>query len=70
MTERTAKEFLRSKGYFVDNLWHISDVQNKFVCTDEEAQDTLYWSLATDSIIEQINERIQDCGMMSEFETR
>ena len=31
-----AREFLKSKGYYVDNLWTIDDVQQTYECTDEE----------------------------------
>lgn len=58
MTTKQAKDFLRGEGYFVDNLWHVSDVQDKFECDDEKAQDILYWSLANEITIEQLNETI------------
>jgi hypothetical protein len=60
MTTAEAKQVLRNEGYFVDNLWHVSDVQNNFECTDEQAQDILYWSLTRDNVIEFINEYITD----------
>jgi hypothetical protein len=60
MTIAEAKQVLRNEGYFVDNLWHVSDVQNNFECTDEQAQDILYWSLTRDNVIEFINEYITD----------
>lgn len=42
MTEiEKAKKVLRDAGYFTDNLWHVSDVQQDFKCTDEEAQEIL-----------------------------
>jgi hypothetical protein len=58
MTTAEAKQLLRNEGYFVDNLWHVSDVQNNFECTDEQAQDILYWSLTSPTTIEYINEHI------------
>lgn len=70
MTTKEAKDFLRSEGYFVDNLWHVTDVQNKFNCTDEEAQNILYWSLATDHVIEQVNENIWGCGMINKLQEK
>ena len=60
MTIAEAKQVLRNEGYFVDNLWHVSDVQNNFECTDDQAQDILYWSLTRDNVIEFINEYITD----------
>jgi len=58
MTTAEAKQLLRNEGYFVDNLWHVRDVQNNFECTDEQAQDVLYWSLTSPTTIEYINEHI------------
>jgi hypothetical protein len=58
MTLAEAKEFLRSEGYFVDNLWHVSDVQNKFECDDETAQNILYWALTSPATIEYVNDSI------------
>jgi hypothetical protein len=54
----TTKEILKSEGYFTDNLWHVSDVQEKFKCDDETAQNILYWVLTSDRVIEFINEEI------------
>ena len=58
MTIVEAKQLLRSEGYFVDNLWHVSDVQNNFECTEEQAQNVLYWTLTSPTTIEYINEHI------------
>jgi len=62
MTKQEAKDFLRSEGYFVDNLWHVTDVQDKFECTDEEAQDVLYWVFSDYFINELINNKIYETG--------
>jgi muramoyltetrapeptide carboxypeptidase LdcA involved in peptidoglycan recycling len=53
-TVEQAKEVLKEAGYFVGNLWHISDVQDKFECTDEEAQEVLSQALENDATMEQI----------------
>ena len=58
MTIAEAKQVLRSEGYFVDNLWHVSDVQNNFECDDDTAQNILYWALTSPTTIEYINEHI------------
>ena len=52
------KDLLREQGYFVDNLWHVSDVQENFKCTDEQAQNILYWALTSPNVIEYINDMI------------
>jgi hypothetical protein len=70
MTIAEAKQVLRNEGYFVDNLWHVSDVQNNFECTDEQAQDILYWSLTRDNVIEFINEYITDIAENEELKRK
>ena len=60
MTTQEAKDFLRSEGYFVDILWHVSSVQDNFKCTDEEAQDVLYFALTDDLVIDLIDAKITD----------
>ena len=70
MTTAEAKKLLRNEGYFVDNLWHVSDVQNNFECTDEQAQDILYWSLTCDNVIEFINEYITDIAENEELKRK
>ena len=49
-----AKELLRKEGYFVDNLWHVSDVTMNYECTDEEAYKILKTSLQNESTMEHI----------------
>jgi hypothetical protein len=55
---KEAKDLLRNEGYFVDNLWHVNDVQENFKCTEEQAQNILYWALTSPSVIEYINDMI------------
>lgn len=47
MTEvEKARQVLRDNGYFVDNLWHVDDVKERYNCTDDEqAQEILYNAL-------------------------
>ena len=40
-SDKTPRADLKDRGYFVDNLWHIDDVQYRFECTDEEAMEVL-----------------------------
>lgn len=50
-----AKEILRREGYFVDNLWHIDDIQYRYNCDDDElAQDILNRALTNEATMEQI----------------
>lgn len=60
MTVQQAKQVLRDAGYFVDNLWAIQDVQDRFECDDETAQCILYDALTNEYIVEKIFEQIYD----------
>lgn len=62
MTIQEAKDFLRSEGYFVEHLWHVTDVQDKFKCDDDEAQDILYWVFSDDFLCETIQRKIYEIG--------
>ena len=57
-----AKQVLRDNGYFVDNLWTVSDVKTKFDCTDEEAQDVLLMAMTNEATMEQIWFSIREFG--------
>ena len=60
MTTEQAKEVLRNAGYYVDNLWTIQDVQDRFECTDETAQGILHDALTNEYTVEKIFEQIYD----------
>jgi hypothetical protein len=53
-----AKATLRDAGFFVDNLWHIDDVQSRYECTDEQAQEILDYVLTNERLVEDIFELI------------
>tara|TARA_B110000467_G_C18305892_1_gene474655 strand:+ start:1144 stop:1404 length:261 start_codon:yes stop_codon:yes gene_type:complete len=53
---------LKSRGKFVDNLWTIEDVQSRFNCTDDEAQEVLEQALTNEVTMEQIWFAIQFHG--------
>lgn len=56
-----AKLVLKQAGYFVDNLWHINDVQDRFECDDNDlAQSILHDALTNEYIVEKIFEQIWD----------
>ena len=59
MTIQEARDFLKEKGFFTDNLWHIDDVQMRFKCSDEQAQDVLNKVLTNGATIEYIHEVIE-----------
>ena len=56
-----AKKVLRENGYFVDNLWHIQDVQANYMkASDEDAQKILNMALTNEATMEQISLAITD----------
>lgn len=58
MSTEQAKELLKKNGYYIDNLWHVDDVQQKCYCTEEEAQEILDMSLTNEVTMEHINDTI------------
>ena len=54
MKVEQAKEVLRKNGYFVDNLWNVEDVMQKYICDTEAAQYILDKSLTNEATMEQI----------------
>jgi len=55
MTVEKAKEVLRREGYFVDNLWHIDDIQYRYNCDDDsQAQEILNAALTNEATMNQI----------------
>ena len=63
MKTREAKDILRKYGYFVDNLWSVEDVTDRFDCSDETAQDILYQALTHPYMMERIHEMIRDISI-------
>ena len=63
MKIREAKEVLRKQGYFVDNLWSVEDVMDKFECDENDAQFILGEVLTHPYIMEKINELIQEIAI-------
>lgn len=59
MSVEEAKKVLRDNGYFTDNLWHIDDVQLRYKCDEETAQDILNNALTNEWVMEQIHYAIQ-----------
>lgn len=55
-----AKLVLKQAGYFVDNLWHVDDIKDRFECDDNTAQSILYDSLTSEYIVEKIFEQTFD----------
>ena len=58
MSTEQAKELLKKNGYYIDNLWHVDDVQQRCYCTEEEAQEILDMSLTNEGTMEHIHDTI------------
>lgn len=54
MTIEYAKKVLKAYGYFVDNLWSIRDVQDRYECDEEKAQEILKRALVNEGTMERI----------------
>jgi hypothetical protein len=50
----TARQLLKSRGYFVDNLWSVEDVMDNYNCTQDQAEEVLEMALTNDATMEQI----------------
>ena len=51
MSTEQAKELLKKNGYYIDNLWHVDDVQQRCYCTEEQAQEILNKSLTDEETV-------------------
>jgi hypothetical protein len=58
MSTDQAKELLKKNGYYIDNLWHVDDVQQRCYCTEEEAQEILDMSHTCESTMSEIYDSI------------
>lgn len=55
-----AKLVLKQAGYFVDNLWTVDDVQDRYECDEDTAQSILYDALTNEYIVQEIFSQIID----------
>jgi len=60
ITEESAKKFLESKGYYVEGLWHLKDVQDNYKCTKEQAESILHVALTCESTMDAVWFAIRD----------
>lgn len=58
--EKVARELLRKKGYYVENLWHVDDVLQNYSCSKEVAQEVLERALKNEATMEQVWLAIDD----------
>lgn len=55
MSVEQAKKVLTDAGFYVGNLWSIQDVQDRYKCDDETAQEIIEDALTNDWINDHIN---------------
>lgn len=48
------KNELKLRGFFVDNLWTTEDVESRYHCSEDEAQEVLEQALTNEATMEQI----------------
>jgi hypothetical protein len=55
-----AKAILKQHGYCVGNLWSVSNVTDRYDCTDEKAQEALNKALTNEWVVDSIWFAIDD----------
>tara|TARA_R110000868_G_scaffold257006_1_gene514105 strand:+ start:174 stop:467 length:294 start_codon:yes stop_codon:yes gene_type:complete len=56
----TARTLLKSKGYFVENLWCVDDVTQNYKCSRDVAYDVLDKAMSNEATKDQIFFAIDD----------
>jgi hypothetical protein len=56
----TARALLRSKGYFVENLWCVDDVMQNYECNRGKAYEVLEKAMTNEATMQQIWLAIDD----------
>lgn len=70
ITVEQAKQVLKDNGYYVDNLWTVYDVTDRFNCTEEDAQEVLNDALNGEWIMEQIHYVIGEVAEYNGYELK
>ena len=70
MSVNEAKAVLKAAGYYVDNLWHVQDVKERFHADDDEAQEVLDSALTNEATMSQIWEAIHCAAEFDELQPR
>ena len=52
--EKSARELLRKKGFYVETLWSLEDVTANYICTQEQAHRVLELALKNEATMEQV----------------
>jgi hypothetical protein len=67
--EKMARELLRKKGFFVDNLWSVDDVTSNYICSQEQAHRVLELALKNEATMEQVWWAIDDAAESLEIKS-
>lgn len=70
MTTEQAKQVLREAGYYVDNLWHVNDVMNRFKCNESDAEGVLDYALRSEWLVDMTFEIIMNFATESGLEEK
>jgi hypothetical protein len=54
LTIDDAKKILEKNGYFVANMWHISDAMEFYQCDEDTAQEILYKALTNEYVMQSV----------------
>ena len=72
---QTYRQLLTSttlEGYFIDNLWNVDDVGDKYICTRDRAMDVLRIALTNEGTMSQVHDAIkwtaEDMGLVERKE--
>lgn len=60
--EKSARELLRKKGFYVETLWSLEDVTANYICTQEQAHRVLELALKNEATMEQVWWAIDDAA--------
>ncbi len=67
--DKVARELLRKKGFFVDNLWSVDDVTSNYICSQEQAHRVLELALKNEATMEQVWWAIDDAAELLEIKS-
>lgn len=60
ITKEQAIDTLKSLGYYVDNLWHIDDVQQNYNLDNDDAYEVLDRTMQSEWLISKTFEVLDD----------
>ena len=67
-TSKDLRAELQTRGFFTENLWHVHDVMDRFMCNELEAIEVLRAALTNQFTIENISEIVKQLALDSDLE--